>query len=244
MRSEYSAETEQRAFTLEPEDSSPTATSAVRHVSCPDSSGVRLHSFSRPKPEISHSVQLGNTRSGSGRHTGRTSSEFIAQTPMSVFSFNRAASGRRRVRPRQEVGETFRTLLTNVIIEGVWVKLLMDPVLLYFENLIPTFTLFPERSSQNDFQSFCLFTGTNRKKTSVGTNGGKRWNGSVAVSPSLLLLEAVCSRQDPAGVDEDSSTAVEVLPGARLVHVDDGLPRLLRDVADFTPKDAERRAIL
>lgn len=59
----------------------------------------------------------------------------------------------------------------------------------------------------------------------------------------LLVLEAVCSRQDPAGVNEDSSTSVKVFPVAGLVNINDRLPRLLRDVALSAPKHAERRAI-
>lgn len=53
----------------------------------------------------------------------------------------------------------------------------------------------------------------------------------------------MCGRQDPAGVDEDSSAAVEVLTVAFLVNVDGGLPRLLRDVALFASEHAERRAV-
>lgn len=59
----------------------------------------------------------------------------------------------------------------------------------------------------------------------------------------LLLLEAVCSRQDPTGVNEDSSASVEVFPVSGLVDINDRLPRLLRDVTLSAPKHAERRAI-
>lgn len=59
----------------------------------------------------------------------------------------------------------------------------------------------------------------------------------------LLFLKAVCSRQDPAGVNEDASTSVEVLPETGLVDVNDCLPRLLRDVALSAPKHAERRPV-
>lgn len=59
----------------------------------------------------------------------------------------------------------------------------------------------------------------------------------------LLVLEAVCSRQDPTGVNEDSSTSVEVFPVSGLVDINDRLPRLLRDVTLSAPKHAKRRAI-
>lgn len=59
----------------------------------------------------------------------------------------------------------------------------------------------------------------------------------------LLILEAVCSRQDPAGVYEDSSALVKVLLVTGLVNVNGGLPRLLRDVALPAPNHAERRAV-
>jgi len=59
----------------------------------------------------------------------------------------------------------------------------------------------------------------------------------------LLVLEAVGRRQDPTGVNEDSSASVEVFSETGLVNVDGRLPRLLRDVALSAPKHAERRAI-
>lgn len=59
----------------------------------------------------------------------------------------------------------------------------------------------------------------------------------------ILDFEAMCCRQNPAGVDEDSSAAVEVSPEASLVNVDDGLPRLLRDVAVSASDHAESWAI-
>lgn len=61
-----------------------------------------------------------------------------------------------------------------------------------------------------------------------------------ALSP---LFEAVSRGQDPAGVDQNASTPEEVALVTGLVHVDDGLPRLLGDVALFAPKHSERRPI-
>lgn len=49
--------------------------------------------------------------------------------------------------------------------------------------------------------------------------------------------------QDPAGVDQDSSTPEKVLLVTGLEDVDDGLPRLLGDVALSAPKHTERRLI-
>lgn len=59
----------------------------------------------------------------------------------------------------------------------------------------------------------------------------------------LLVLEAVCSRQDPTGVNEDSTTPVKVFSVTGLVNINGRLPWLLRDVAYSAPKHAERRAI-
>lgn len=59
----------------------------------------------------------------------------------------------------------------------------------------------------------------------------------------LLALKAVCSRQDPTGVNQDSSTSVKVFLETGLENVNDRLPRLLRDVALSAPKHAERRVI-
>ena len=59
----------------------------------------------------------------------------------------------------------------------------------------------------------------------------------------LLVLKAVCSRQNPTGVNEDTSTSVKVFSVAGLVNVNGRLPRLLRDVALSAPKHAERRAV-
>lgn len=65
----------------------------------------------------------------------------------------------------------------------------------------------------------------------------------ACVKQSLLpILEAVCSSQDPAGVDEDSSAPVKIFLVTGLVNVDERLPRLLHDVALLAPKQAERRS--
>lgn len=56
----------------------------------------------------------------------------------------------------------------------------------------------------------------------------------------LLVVEAVCRRQDPTGVNEDSSTSVNVFLVSGLVGINDRLPRLLRDVTLSAPKHAER----
>lgn len=48
--------------------------------------------------------------------------------------------------------------LTNVIVKRLSVKVLVDPVLLNFENLLTAGTLFPKSSSQNHFQFFCFIT--------------------------------------------------------------------------------------
>lgn len=59
--------------------------------------------------------------------------------------------------------------------------------------------------------------------------------------PVLPVLKAVCSRQDPAGVDEDSSTSVKELSAASLVNINGRLPRLLGDVALFASINAVRQ---
>lgn len=59
----------------------------------------------------------------------------------------------------------------------------------------------------------------------------------------LLVLEAVCRRQDPTGVNEDASTSVKVFLETGLVHINDRLPRLLCNVALSAPEHAERRLI-
>lgn len=56
-------------------------------------------------------------------------------------------------------------------------------------------------------------------------------------------FEAVCSRQNPAGVDKDSSAAVEVFPEAGLVNIDESLPWLLCDVAISASEHAESPTI-
>lgn len=49
--------------------------------------------------------------------------------------------------------------------------------------------------------------------------------------------------QNPAGINQHSSTPEKVLLVTGLVHVDDGLPRLLGDVALSAPKHTEHRMI-
>lgn len=61
--------------------------------------------------------------------------------------------------------------------------------------------------------------------------------------PFLLFFKAVCSRQDPTGVDKDSSTPVKVLSATGLVNINGRLPWLVSDVAIFAPIYAECRAI-
>lgn len=60
----------------------------------------------------------------------------------------------------------------------------------------------------------------------------------VNTARNSLLIEAVRCRQHPAGVDQNPTALVMVLPMSRLVHVDESLPRLLSDVAHPTPKHA------
>lgn len=60
---------------------------------------------------------------------------------------------------------------------------------------------------------------------------------------ALLVVEAVRSSQDPAGVDEDASTSVEVYFVIGAVDVDGRLPRLLDDFAVSAPVHAEGHAI-
>lgn len=50
-------------------------------------------------------------------------------------------------------------------------------------------------------------------------------------------------RQNPTGINQDSSTSVEVLSETGLVNVDGRLPRLLCDVALSAAEHAETRAI-
>lgn len=56
----------------------------------------------------------------------------------------------------------------------------------------------------------------------------------------LLVVKAVCRRQDPTGVNEDSSTFVKVFLVSGPVDINDRLPRLLGDVTLWAPKYAER----
>lgn len=53
----------------------------------------------------------------------------------------------------------------------------------------------------------------------------------------------MCSSQNPAGINQDSSTPEKVLLVTGLVDTDDGLPRLLGDVALSAPKHTEHRVI-
>lgn len=57
-------------------------------------------------------------------------------------------------------------------------------------------------------------------------------------APRGNSLEAVRGGQHPAGVDQDPAALVMVLPVSRLVHVNEGLPRLLSDVALPTTEHA------
>lgn len=59
----------------------------------------------------------------------------------------------------------------------------------------------------------------------------------------LPFFEAVRRSQNPAGVNQHSSTPEKVPLVTGLVDIDDGLPRLLSDVALFAPEHTERRAI-
>lgn len=49
--------------------------------------------------------------------------------------------------------------------------------------------------------------------------------------------------QDPAGINQDASTPEKVALVSGLEDIDDGLPRLLGDVALSAPKHAEHRVI-
>lgn len=143
--------------------------------------------------------------------------------------------------------------LTDVIVKCFRVKFLMDPVPLNLKNLLTAGILFPKRSSQNHFQFFYFITAKKRGNMFVLLRGKSfylllcYYCESVCLCEGhesfLLALKAVCSRQDPTGVNQDSSTSVKVFLETGLVNVNDRLPRLLRDVALSAPKHAERRVI-
>lgn len=124
----------------------------------------------------------------------------------------------------------------------------MDPVLLNLENLLTARILFPERSSQNHFQ-FLYFIPKKKDRQYVCMLHAKHVQLCMFVcmcdgcESFLPVLEAMCSRQDPTGVDEDSSTSVEVLLVTGLVNINDSLPWLLRDVTLSASKHAERWVI-
>lgn len=62
--------------------------------------------------------------------------------------------------------------------------------------------------------------------------------------PALLpFFKAMSCSQNPAGINQDSSTPEKVLPVTGLVDVDDRLPRLLSDVALSAPEHTEHRVI-
>lgn len=59
----------------------------------------------------------------------------------------------------------------------------------------------------------------------------------------LPFFKAMCRSENPAGINQHSSTPEKVPFVTGLVDVDDGLPRLLSDVALSAPKHAEHRVI-
>lgn len=58
-----------------------------------------------------------------------------------------------------------------------------------------------------------------------------------------LVFKAVCSREDPAGVNENPSTPVEVSFETSLVNINDRLPWLFCDVTISATKHPKSSAI-
>lgn len=138
--------------------------------------------------------------------------------------------------------------LTDVIVKCFVVKLLMDPVLINLENLLAAGILFPKRSSQNYFQLFGFIPEKEREYVcQLHVKHVKLCILCVCMCEGhesfLPVLEAVCSGQDPTGVNEYSSTSEKVFSVTGLININDRLPRLFRNVALSAPKHAEHRAI-
>lgn len=136
-----------------------------------------------------------------------------------------------------------RSSLTNVVVVRFAVKVLVDPVLLHLEDLLAAGVLLTKRSPQNHLQFFHFdrVTGKNwasdKNKRKINIHAEKV-DVLAPCAPVRDSLEAVRGGQHPARVDQDSAALVVVLPVSRLVHVDESLPRLLRDVALPAPRHA------